>query len=68
MNPAERYRDQAEWARANAARVKSRDLQQQWLDLARQYDKMAAEEGKDADSDRPPFPARKKKQRSEPEE
>jgi hypothetical protein len=46
MTLAERYREQAKWARANALRAGSPELQQQWLDLARQYELLAAEESK----------------------
>lgn len=44
MKLAERYRDQAKWARANAVKAGSPELRQQWLDLARQYEMLAAED------------------------
>ncbi len=43
MNRAERYRDQAKEARANAEKAGSPELRRQWLDLARQYEMLAAE-------------------------
>jgi hypothetical protein len=46
MNLADRYRDQAKWASANAEKAGSQELRQQWLDLARQYEVLATEHSK----------------------
>jgi hypothetical protein len=50
MNLAKRYREQAEWARTNAGKAASPELRRQWLDLARQYELLAAQEGKPAET------------------
>jgi hypothetical protein len=40
---AERYREQARWARDQAATAETAELKQQWLDLATQCERLAAE-------------------------
>ena len=47
MTTAERYLAQAKWARDQAEKAETPALRDQWLNLARQYDVLAAEvEGK----------------------
>lgn len=46
MNLAERYREQAKWARSQAGSAETPELRRQWLDLAQQYEELAAEQGK----------------------
>jgi hypothetical protein len=45
MNLAERYGEQAAWARARAAEAATQELRDQWLNLAREYDRLAADQG-----------------------
>ncbi|HWG80984.1 MAG TPA: hypothetical protein VN681_14470 [Stellaceae bacterium] len=40
---AERYREQARWARDQAAAAETAELKQQWLDLAARFERLAAE-------------------------
>jgi hypothetical protein len=47
MTLAERYRQQANWARAQAEKAETPALRDQWLSLAREYDRLAVESRKD---------------------
>jgi hypothetical protein len=44
MTLSDRYREQATWARVQAEKTEAPELRQQWLDLAREYDRLAAGE------------------------
>jgi hypothetical protein len=43
MALAERYRQQANWARAQAEKAETPALRDQWLSLAREYDRLATD-------------------------
>ena len=44
MTLPERYREQAMWARAQADKAAIAELKQRWLDLATQFELLAAED------------------------
>jgi hypothetical protein len=43
MTVLERYREQAKWARGNAEKAEVPELRERWLNVAHQYDALAAE-------------------------
>jgi hypothetical protein len=43
MKLTERYREQANWARSQAEKAETPELQDQWLSLGREYDRLAVE-------------------------
>jgi hypothetical protein len=43
MTLAERYQEQANWARARAAEAPTPELREQWLNLALEYDRLASD-------------------------
>jgi hypothetical protein len=45
MTLSERYREQAAWARGRAEEAATPELRTQWLELARQYERLAVELG-----------------------
>lgn len=53
MSVADRYREQAELARASAEKAPTVELRKQWLDIARQYELLAEERDKSSHRDRP---------------
>ena len=43
MTLSERYRAQAAWARDQADRADTPELRERWLNLAREYDRLASD-------------------------
>jgi len=44
MTLAERYREQAKWARTQAEKAEAPELREQWLNLAQEYDRLAEQD------------------------